>query len=98
MFSFHHYTNTKRAKKAWTYFNFCSFLVLRFLIIVVAVAQHLVVPTVTGAVYHIATFIATFVLSLLVEHYVLHLPLRYGAKRDRELKLILSNLAKSMDE
>ena len=74
------------------------FLVLRFLIIVVAIAQHYLVPTVTGAVYHIATFIATFVLSLLVERYVLHLPLRYGTKRDRELKLILSNLAKSMDE
>ena len=98
VFSFQHYTNTKRAKNAWTYFNFCSFLVLRFLVTLVAVAQHFVAPTVDGEVYHIATFIVGFSFSLLVEHYVLHLPLRYGAKRDRELKLILSNLAKSLAE
>ena len=98
VFSFHHYTNTRRAKKAWTLFNFWSFLVLRFLIIVVAIAQESIAPTAEGEVYHIFTFIASFVLSLLVEHYVLHLPLRYGAKRDRELKLILSNLAKSLEE
>ena len=91
VFSFQHYTNTKRAKKVWTYFNFCSFLVLRFLVIVVAVAQHFVVPTVRGAVYHIATFIVGFSFSLLVEHYVCTCQTWYGAKRDRELKLILSN-------
>ena len=91
-FTIHHYTNTKRAKKKWHSRKFWTFICLRFFIVFACIIFDLIFST-DAYSYHIFVFMILFLVSLSVEQYILKLPMRYGAKRDKELRSKLNHLA-----